>query len=90
MASAHLAESALHPAQKVIVAGPDAVSAVDVVDFKSQLLNLLKVVVPWENLGEDRVQVALDHFCPVQLREDTDFCLIYLKYVIFDYFNSLK
>lgn len=71
MASAYLSEGALHPTQKVIIAGPDAVSAMDVVDFKSQLLHLLKVVVQWENLGKDWVQVALDHFCPVQLRENT-------------------
>lgn len=69
--SAYLAESALHPTQKVIIAGPDAMSAMDVIDFKSQLLNLLKVVVQRENLGKDRVQVALDHFCPVQLRGNT-------------------
>lgn len=43
--SAYLAKSALHPTQKVIIAGPDAVSAMDVIDFKSQLLNLLEVVV---------------------------------------------
>lgn len=69
--SAHLAKCALHPTQKVVIAGPDAVSAMDVVDFKSQLLNLLKVVVQRENLGEHWVQVALDHFCPVQLRRST-------------------
>lgn len=45
VASAYLSEGALHPTQKVIIAGPDAVSAMDVVDFKSQLLHLLKVVV---------------------------------------------
>lgn len=69
----YLAESALHPTQKVIVAGANAVSAVDVVDLKSQLLHLLKVVVQCENLGKDRVQVALDHFCPVKLRGNTRF-----------------
>lgn len=69
--SAYLAERALHPTQEVIVTGPDAVSAVDVVDFESQLLNLLEVVVQGENLSEDWVQVALDHFCPVQLESRT-------------------
>lgn len=44
-ASAYLPKGALHPAQEVIVAGPDAVSAVDVVDFEPELLHLLKVVV---------------------------------------------
>ncbi len=69
VASAYLAKGALHPTQKVIITGSDAVSAVDVIDFKSQLLNLLKVVVQRENLGKDWVQVALDHFRPVQLRD---------------------
>lgn len=45
VASAYLSKSALHPTQKVIIAGPDAVSAMNVIDFKSQLLHLLKVVV---------------------------------------------
>lgn len=71
LTSAYLSEGALHPAQEVIIPGPDAVSAVNVIDFKSQLLHLLKVVVQWENLGKDWVQVALDHFCPVQLRDST-------------------
>lgn len=34
-ASAYLAESALHAPQEVVIAGPDAVSAVDVVDFEA-------------------------------------------------------
>lgn len=68
---AYLAESALHPSEEVVVAGPDAVSAMDVIDFKSQLLNLLKVVVERENLGKHWVQVALDHFCPVKLKVNT-------------------
>lgn len=68
-ASAYLTERALHASQEVIVAGPYAVSAVDVVHLKSQLLYLLKVVVQAENLPKEWMQVALDHFCPVQLRE---------------------
>lgn len=67
---AHLAQGALHSSQEVVVAGPDAVCAVDVVDFKSQLLHLLKVVIQREHLGKDWVQVALDHFCPVQLERE--------------------
>lgn len=35
IASAYLAKGALHPTQKVIIAGPDAVSAMDVIHFKS-------------------------------------------------------
>lgn len=69
-ASVYLAKSALHPSQKVIITGSDAVSAVDVVNLKSQFLNLLEVVIQRENLAKDWVQVALDHFCPVQLREN--------------------
>lgn len=65
---AYLAKGALHATKEVVVTGPDAVSAMDVIDFKSQLLDLLKIVVQWENLGKDWVQVALDHLCPVQLR----------------------
>lgn len=69
-ASVYLAKSALHPSQKVIITGSDAVSAVDVVNLKSQFLNLLEVVIQRENLAKDWVQVALDHFCPVQLKEN--------------------
>lgn len=69
--SVYLSQGALHPAQEVVVAGSDAVSAVDVVDFESELLHLLEVVVQGENLGKHRVQVALYDFCPVQLREET-------------------
>lgn len=65
--SAYLSEGALHPTQEVIVAGSDAVSAVDVVDFKSELLHLLEVVVQGKDLGKHRVQVALYDFRPVQL-----------------------
>lgn len=65
----NLAEGALHPAQEVVITTPDAVSAVDVVDLEPQLLNFLKVIVHHENLSKDRVQVALDHLCSVQLRK---------------------
>lgn len=68
-APAYLTERALHASQEIIVAGPDAVSAVDVVHLESQLLYLLKVVIQTENLPKDWMQVALDHFCPVQLME---------------------
>lgn len=67
---AYLSKGALHPTQEVIVASSDAVSAVDVVDFKPELLHLLEVVVQWKDLGKHRVQVALYDFCPVQLREE--------------------
>lgn len=67
---AHLPQGALHSSQEVVIAGPDAVCAVDVVDFEPQLLHLLKVVIQREHLGKDWVQVALDHFCPVQLRRE--------------------
>lgn len=68
--SAHLAQGALHSSQEVVVAGADAVCAVDVIHFESQLLHLLKVVVQREHLAKDWVQVALDHLCPVQLRRE--------------------
>ena len=71
VAPAYLAEGALHPPEEVVVPGADAVGAMDVVDFEPQLLNLLEVVVQSEDLGKHRVQVALDHFCPVQLKENT-------------------
>lgn len=45
LTSAYLTEGALHPTQEVIIPGPNTVSAVNVIDFKSQLLHLLKVVV---------------------------------------------
>lgn len=67
--SAYLSQGALYPTQEVIVAGSDAVSAVDVVDFEPELLHLLEVVVQWKDLGKHRVQVALYDFCPVQLGE---------------------
>lgn len=68
--AAHLAQGALHPSQEVVVAGADAVCAVDVIHFEPQLLHLLKVVVQREDLAKDWVQVALDHLRPVQLREE--------------------
>lgn len=64
----YLTKCALHTPQEVIVSSPNAVSAVNVIHFKSQLLNFFKVIVQRENLAKHRVQVALDHFCPVQLQ----------------------
>lgn len=76
----YLSKGALYPTQEVIVAGSDAVSAVDVVDFEPELLHLLEVVVQGKDLGKHRVQVALYDFCPVQLREErqrTSFCFVF-------------
>lgn len=41
--------------------------SMDVVHLKPQLLHLLKVVIHGEDLGEDRIQIAFDDFCPVHL-----------------------
>lgn len=55
VASAHLTECALHASQKVIVTCPYAVSPVDVVDLKPQLLYLLKVVIQTKDLRKQWV-----------------------------------
>lgn len=67
----YLPQGALHTPQEVVVAGADAVRAVDVIDLEAQLLYLFKIIIQCEDLREHRMQVALDDFCPVQLdRED--------------------
>lgn len=67
--TSHLAECALNATQEVVIPSSNAVGSVNVVDFKAQLLHLLEVVVQHQDLGEDRVQIALDHLCAVQLNE---------------------
>ena len=77
--TANLAEGTLHTPKEVIVAGPNAVRAVDVIDLKPQFLDLLKVVVHHEDLGKNWMQVAFDNLCPVQLEKTKEkICCLYI------------
>lgn len=40
-------------------------------ELKAEPLDLLKVVVHQEDLGEDRAAAAADHLCAVHLQEHT-------------------
>ena len=78
--TADLTEGTLHAPQEVVIAGPNAVRAVDVIHLKPQFLDLLKVVVHHEHLGKNWMQVAFDDLCPVQLeRQKRTYasCIVY-------------
>lgn len=63
---ANLSQSALHLSQKVSILQTRVVT-VNVVDFKSQLLYHLKVVVQDEVLGKRGIKAVLDFLCSANL-----------------------
>lgn len=66
----YLSQGALHGPQEVGIAEA-VVPRADVVQLKAEPLDLLKVVVHQEDLGEDRTAAAADHLCAVHLRTHT-------------------
>lgn len=50
--------------------------------FKTEPLDLLKVIIHQENLGENRAAAAADDLCAVHLQTDTNsFTTLRLKYL---------
>lgn len=66
----YLSQGALHGPQEVGIAEA-VIPRADVVQFKAEPLDLLKVVVHQEDLGEDRTAAAADHLCAVHLQTRT-------------------
>lgn len=66
----YLSQGALHGPQEVGIAEA-VVPRADVVQFKAEPLDLLKVVVHQEDLGEDRTAAAADHLGAVHLQTHT-------------------
>lgn len=62
----YLSQGALHGPQEVGISEA-VVPRADVVQFKAEPLDLLKVVVHQEDLGEDRTAATADHLCAVHL-----------------------
>ena len=67
---AYLSQGALHGAQEVGIAEA-IVPRADVMQFKAKPLDLLKVVVHQEDLGEDGAAAAADHLRAVHLHAPT-------------------
>lgn len=62
-----LPQGALHGSQEVCITEA-VVAGADVMEFKAEPLDLLKVVIHEEDLGEDRAAAATNHLRTVHLQ----------------------
>lgn len=70
---AHLAQSALHLSEKVIIAQVIGV-IVNVIDTELQPLHHLEIIVQDELLSKLWIQTVEDHLCAPKLEQDKDTC----------------